>query len=159
MDGQNWADNLALRGTYVITGNSPIPGTAASFDILTAQRSGFFPGGTGLTISTVANSKLTWERTSTINFGIDFSMLRKRIGGSIDLYRKKTVEMLGLQEVNSFTGSNFITGNFGDMENKGVELTLRSSNIAGKNFIWNSFLVMAYNKNTITKLNSLFPIT
>jgi TonB-linked SusC/RagA family outer membrane protein len=159
MKGLSFLNYAALRGTYGITGNSPLPGTASSYDILAARTSGSFPNGTGLQITTPSNTRLTWESTKTLNVGLDFSFLNSRIRGSVDVYRKKTENLLGDMEVNSFTGYSSITGNFGDLENKGVEANLTSVNINGKNFTWNTLLTLGYNKNTITHLNNVTPIT
>lgn len=155
----SWLNALALRATYGITGNSPVPGTAASFDILQAQRSNFLPGGSGLRIATAANAKLTWESTHTINLGLDFSVLENRLNGSIDAYQKKTSNLLGNVPTNTFTGYSSIIGNLGDLQNKGIELSLNSANIRQGRFKWNTILNIAYNKNIITKLNLSKPVT
>ncbi len=159
MDKMDWLDHLALRTTYGITGNSPLPGTASSFDIMAPKTSSFLPGGVGLTISTPANRRLTWESTQTTNLGMNFSLFSYRLRGAIDLYQKKTTNLLGKLSTNAFTGYSYIVGNFGDLQNKGIEVTLQSVNINNKHFSWHTFLTLAYNNNKITKLNTLSPIT
>ncbi|MDD7886925.1 SusC/RagA family TonB-linked outer membrane protein [Flavivirga sp. 57AJ16] len=154
----DWLNNLSLRATYGISGNSPNPGSAASFDILAATTSNFFPGRTGLLITTPGNRKLSWESTATTNFGIDF-WLFGRIYGAIDYYNRKTTDLLGAIPTNGFTGYNTVTGNLGDLENNGIELSLNTKNIESKDFSWSSSLNGAYNKNTITDLKLLFPPT
>lgn len=154
MKNIGWLNRLALRATLGITGNSPAAGTAASRDIMTPQPSGFLPNNTGLIIATAANPKLTWESTNTLNFGADFSILDSRINGSVDVYRKKTNDLLGNMTVNPFTGYEAITGNFGNMENKGIEIGLNTVNVEGRHFSWSSIFVLGYNKNTITKMNN-----
>ncbi len=153
MTGSGWLDRLAVRATYGISGNSPAPGTASSYDVLVAQSSNFLPGGVGLRIATAANPKLTWETTKTINLGVDFGFLNNRINGSIDVYRKRTENLLGSMPVNGFAGYATIIGNFGDLENKGIELSLSSLNIRSRSFSWNTLFTLSYNKNTITHLN------
>jgi len=153
MDKKDWLQDLALRATYGLTGNSPEPGTAASKDILSAVQSGFLPGRTGLSIATPSNTKLTWESTRNINIGLDFGLFNNRISGSLDLYRKKTSDMLGIMPTNTFSGYPNIIGNLGDMENKGIELGLNTINIKKDAFSWNTIFNIAYNRNQITKLN------
>lgn len=153
MGNITWLNNLALRATYGITGNSPDPGTAASYDILEAQRSYFLPGGKGLRISTPSNTKLTWESTKNLNLGVDFALFKNRISGSIDVYQKKTSDLLANVPINSYTGYSTIVGNLGDLENKGIELSLNTLNIRSGSFRWNTLFNIAYNKNTITSLN------
>ncbi|WP_394347574.1 SusC/RagA family TonB-linked outer membrane protein [Pedobacter frigoris] len=154
-----WLNHLATRATYGLTGNSPAPGTAASYDILATQRSSFLPGGVGLRVATPSNAKLTWESTSTVNLGLDFALLNNQISGSVDVYRKKTDNLLGYLPTNTFTGYASIVGNLGDLENKGIELSLNTLNIRKGDFKWNTIFNVAYNKNTITKLNLGAPVT
>jgi hypothetical protein len=158
MQNLTWIGYLQLRASYGITGNSPSPGTAASFDIAGPNPSPLFPGG-ALTITTPANKTLTWEETKTINLGLDFSVMRDRLKGSINLYQKKTSNLIGYLPLNIFTTYSSITGNYGNMANKGVEISINSVNIATHDFSWISTLNLAYNKNRITKLTSNAPIT
>jgi TonB-linked SusC/RagA family outer membrane protein len=155
----NWMSLLALRATYGITGNAPAPGTAASQDILIAQSSPFLVGGSGLRVSTPANRSLTWETTKNTNLGVDFAFLNSRISGSIDVYSKKTTDLLGNLPTNTFTGFTSIIGNVGDLQNKGIELGLTTVNIASTDFRWTTMVNMAYNKNKITRLNISAPVT
>ncbi|WP_165798359.1 SusC/RagA family TonB-linked outer membrane protein [Chitinophaga costaii] len=155
-----WVDNLALRATYGLTGNAPTPGTAASYDIISASGSSFLPNGRGLNIYTPANRKLTWESTATINLGLDFAVLNNRLSGSVDVYRKKTDNLLGNVMINGFTGYTNVFGNLGNLQNKGIEVSLNSVNIQHKDFSWSTMLNVAYNKNKITSLNiNTSPIT
>jgi len=159
MGRPTWLNNLALRGTYGITGNSPLPGIAASSDIYQSVRGGFLPGGVGLTLATPANRKLTWESTENINFGLDFTVFNNRLSGSIDVYRKKTQDLIGQLPTNVFSGYSSVIGNYGDMENRGIEVTLNSLNYKNQNFSWSTIFTMAYNKNEITSLNNINPVT
>jgi len=153
-----WLNSLALRATYGLTGNAPSPGTASSYDILQGYENSWLPGGTGLVISTASNPKLTWESTRTINLGLDFALLNNRISGSLDAYQKKTSNLLGNLPTNTFTGYPNIIGNLGDLQNKGIELSINSSNLRGR-LSWSTSLNIAYNKNTITSLNQQYPTT
>jgi TonB-linked SusC/RagA family outer membrane protein len=159
MNKFSWINRLGLRATYGVTGNAPTPGTASSYDILVASMSNFLPGGTGVRISTPGNTKLTWESTNIINLGADVAVLNNRLSGSIDVYWKNTQNLIGVQVVNSFTGYATITGNFGDLKNRGVELSITSVNVEKKNFTWTTLLNMAYNKNIITNLVTASPVS
>lgn len=159
MQNVSWIQNLALRATYGLTGNSPDPGTASSFDILATNRSTFLPGGTGLSILTPSNPKLTWESTKNINLGIDFGLFDNRISGSLDVYQKKTSNLLGTIPTNTYSGYSSIIGNLGELENKGIELGLNTRNVNGGRLKWNTIFNIAYNKNKITRLNLEDPAT
>jgi hypothetical protein len=155
MTGISWLDRLTLRTTYGISGNSPDPGSAASFDVLSKTTNGFSVNPNSLNISTPGNKKLSWETTKTINIGIDFSVLKNRISGSIDLYNKNTENLIGYTPVNPFTGYANITGNIGSMNNKGLEFSLKTVNIQHDDFRWTTLFNFAYNKNKLTKYNAL----
>ncbi len=150
---------LALRLTYGVTGNSPNVGVASSYDITTPSGSAFFPNSVGLRIATPGNDNLSWESTKTLNLGIDFSVLNSRISGTVDIYQKKTDNLLGLVYPNSLTGWPAIVGNQGNITNKGIEISLQSLNVRSKDFSWTSSFVFAYNKNNIDKLTFGVPIT
>lgn len=149
---------LAVRATYGITGNPPMPGSAASFDILSAAANSLAASGLSYSISTPANKKLTWESTKIYNGGIDFGVLQNRLKGSVDFYLKKTSNLISRLPVNAFSGYQYIIGNVGDLNNKGVELQLSTLNISRKSFSWATNLVLAYNTNKITRLNLNSPL-
>lgn len=159
MKSHTWLDRLALRSSYGITGNSPEVGTAASSDILTVVTNLNYPGGTGLSLQMPANRALSWETTKTFNVGIDFAILGNRLSGTIDLYHKKTEDLIGEMTLNPFTGFPTITGNAGKMTNKGIDLSISSANLQQGALKWRTTFNMAYNQNKITSLNSTIPIS
>lgn len=142
-----WLNRLAMRVTYGITGNAPRTDMASSYDILTAGNNVTVPQGTFLRIGSVANRKLRWESTKTINIGVDFALLQNRLYGSIDLYNKKTTDLIGGLTLNNFTGYGAIVGNNGRIDNNGIEIGLTAVNIRTKNFTWSTSITAAHNKN------------
>lgn len=158
MKPYSWLNHLALRATYGITGNSPSPGTAASRDILSSLMESSLPGGVGLTVATPANPKLTWETTSTTNIGIDYALFNNRLSGTVDYYKKKTENLLGLLGTNPFTGYAEIVGNIGQLNNSGIEFSLGGAIIQQRDFNWHATLILSYNKNEIKKLTLPIPV-
>ncbi|SHL68361.1 TonB-linked outer membrane protein, SusC/RagA family [Chitinophaga jiangningensis] len=155
-----WIDALSIRATYGLTGMSPRPGSASSYDIFNPSIVRYVPGGQALAIATLSNPDLTWESTKTYNLGIDFGVLHGRLNGSIDLYKKNTENLLGNLPVNPLAGANYIYGNVGSLNNKGIDVALNSINVQTGNFIWSSTLNLSYNKNKLTNLGLLTaPIT
>lgn len=149
----NWLNRLDLRLTYGITGNAPRPGQAASFDIFAAKVNINAVNGSGLALETPANSKLTWEITKNYNAGLDFSILNNRLSGTVDVYLKNTSNLIGIVLTSPLSGYASVTGNFGDLQNKGIDIGLNSVNVRNRNFAWSSSLILGYNKNKVTKLN------
>ncbi len=158
MKGATWINMLALRATYGITGNAPTPGSATSHDVLIPRVSNFAPG-PGLGISTYANKALTWERTENSNIGIDFGILNRRITASVDYYKRAITDLIGQFPVNFLAGASSIVGNYGDMTNRGVELSLTTRNITSGDFFWQSIINLSYNKNTISRLEQITPVS
>lgn len=100
----------------------------------------------------LANPNLQWEKTTSWNFGLDFSLLEGRISGSIDAYLMQTHDMIMNQKLPNFTGFSSITTNLGQVDNNGVEVSLNSTNIKNRDFSWNTTLNFSYNKNEIKHL-------
>jgi len=94
-----------------------------------------------------------WEQTATSNIALDFGLFDGRVGGTIELYKKETKDLLN--EINQSAGTNFsnkIVANVGSMENKGVELTLNFQPIKKQNLVWDVSFNATLNQNKITKL-------
>jgi len=99
------------------------------------------------------NPNLKWEQTSTYNVGLDYGFLNGRISGSVDFYLKKTKDLLSVIDQPAGTNfSNKILANIGDMENRGVELTINTNLVSHKNLSWDLGFNATYNENEITKL-------
>ncbi len=99
------------------------------------------------------NELLTWQRTATYNFGLDFSSKNERVSGAIDYYFRKTSNLFN--DVNIPAGANFtnrIKSNIGTLENKGIELTLNTVPVKTNKLTWDANFIVAYNENKITKL-------
>lgn len=98
---------------------------------------------------------IKWEQTSSYNAGVDFGVLGGRLNGSVDAYFKKTKNLLNTIPIPA--GSNFsstILTNVGNVENKGIELTLNASVLKTKRYTWDVSFNAAYNQNKITNLTA-----
>lgn len=94
-----------------------------------------------------------WETTQTTNIGLDYGFLQNRISGSIDIYSKKTKDLLSVVPVPP--GSNFnveLLKNVGNLNNKGVEFLLNVVPVRNARTTWDVSFNMAYNKTEVTKL-------
>ncbi len=102
------------------------------------------------------NRNLKWETTITYNAGIDYGLFNNRIDGSIDVYHRKTKDLINA-ETKTTAGTNFqeyIASNIGNLENTGVEFAITGRPFASKDFTWEIGTNFAYNKNKITKLSA-----
>ena len=99
------------------------------------------------------DANIRWEETTTYNVGLDFSLVRNRLSGSLDVYQRNTKDLLNEIPVPAGTNlTNFITSNVGDMENKGVEVSLNAIPYQNKSNFWEFAINVAYNDSKITKL-------
>ena len=91
-------------------------------------------------------------KTAQTDAGIDFGFLNSRISGELDVYYKKTSDILLNINVPSTTGYTILTKNLGNMENKGFEVGINSTNIDSKNFRWTTTFNAGYNKNKVLNI-------
>ena len=140
--------NRSLKDTYLALSNLANGGLYAYYKYGSTSQEVL----NALQVSRLGNPNLEWEKTSSWNFGIDFSVLDRRLSGSIDVYHKRTHDMIMAQRLPNFTGFSSITTNLGEVTNTGFEITLRSVNIDQENFKWNTSVGFSYNKNKIKHL-------
>lgn len=145
-----WIDRLTLRATYGVGGN--IPKNAGPYMNISDNGYNSWVGDFSSLISNPPNSQLRWEKTKTTNIGLDFSVFGSRLDGSVDLYWKKTDDLLGYRNSDPTLGWSQLMVNYGSMENKGIEVSLQGTNIQKKDFSWNTSLMFSYNKNTLTNI-------
>jgi outer membrane receptor protein involved in Fe transport len=114
----------------------------------------------GLVAASNPNPDLRWEKSQEVNIGIDFSFLKNRINGSIDLYNKQTKDMLweySVPQPPNLYGTTL--ANVGKMENKGIEILLNGSPVRTNSFEWNTSLTFSHNQNKLLSLsNDLYKI-
>lgn len=150
MQGISWLNNLGVRATYGITGNSPFVGASSSKDILALENTSTAPpAGYGAHVDQPANGKLNWESTRTINFGINFDVFDSKLSGNIDMYDRKTTNLLAVVVMNPFLSFGSSTGNLGSLSNRGIELGLSTKIFESKDFNWNTSLTFSYNYNKL----------
>ena len=160
MKNADWLSNLKLRLGYGITGQQNInQGDYPSIPTVhTNQGGSYYMFGNGIVVPITAKgyaSQIKWEETTTYNIGLDFGFARNRINGSIDVYKRKTNDLLNKVPVASGTNlTNYLLMNVGDMENKGIEAALNVVPIEKKDLRWEIGFNIAYNKNKITRLTA-----
>lgn len=105
-----------------------------------------------LTLVNFANPSLTWEKTTSVNIGLDITFLDSRIAFTADWYQKKTKDVLVRMPIPTTSGLNSISLNVGDMENKGFEFNISTQNVKGKSWKWNTDFNMGFNRNKVLNL-------
>ena len=159
MENLKWIDNLKLRVGYGETSNqsinpySTLGGLAIrNYNFGSTYKAGYY-------VNALPNPELGWEYSKTWNFGLDFSLFNGRLYGSIEYYTQKTKDILLDVSLPSTSGVSSFTGNIGNTENKGFELTLNGIIIDNKNgWNWEAGINLYANRNKLTKLTGTEPI-
>ena len=153
-----WLEYAKLRLTWGKNGNRSI-GEYAALMQLDPRKYMYVDPATGqlVTINTffcynMANPNLKWETTTSYNLGLDFTFLKGRLGGSIDVYHKSTTDLLNNRQLPSLIGYSSVKANIGEIWNRGLELSLHSTNIQNSVLTWRTTFNLMYNKNTIKHL-------
>ncbi|MFX1704788.1 TonB-dependent receptor [Chitinophaga sp. CC14] len=162
MKQQRLFDDLKLRAGYGITGNPPKDGFLSQ--PLIGYGDYVYTNGKWSRIlvpSTNANPFIRWEEKAEANIGLDFSMLRGRISGSVDVYNRRIKGLLYNYEVPSPPNLyRTTTANVGKMENKGIEVMLNFIPVKAKDFTWNTSVNFSTNSNKLISLsNELYQTT
>ena len=145
----SWLDMLKLKFSVGQQGNDNI-GSYAYTDLYSLSKAN------ETTMSPVfyrmGNPDITWETTTNINVGIEFSLWKGRLAGNLDVYTKKTSDLLFWLSVPESAGSRGYYGNVGDIRNTGVELALTGAIIRTRNIDWSVSANISHNKTKILKL-------
>jgi TonB-linked SusC/RagA family outer membrane protein len=145
-----------LRISYGKTGNNRVGDFSYLSTIKTSPYTYVLsPSGlsTGAFPSTLANNNLKWETTDQVNLGLDLGLFNNRISFVADLYRKVTSNLLLNSTIPTSSGFQTVYANVGSIENKGLELSLNTTNIKSDNgFTWTSSFNIAFNQNKILSL-------
>ena len=146
-------DNLKLRFSWGENGNRDIGRYAALSRLKVTDAIIDGENIKGVYTNNLANNKLKWERTRAMNLGLDFGLLGNRLSGVLDMYYNKTTDLIVNRSLPTITGFASVIANLGQVDNKGLELTLTSVNVnIPKKVHWTTTFIYSTNKNTIKHL-------
>ena len=162
MQSVHWVDQLKFRFGVGSTGNAAV----SPYQTLGSIQSFFVPYGGAdntqayatyepnytSTVYEMANEDLGWEVTTQYNLGIDFQIIKGRIGGAIDAYKSNTKDLLMSMTIPTLTGYSKTTANIGKTKNHGIDITLNTVNIDHHDFQWTSNINAAWQKDEIESL-------
>ena len=158
MKSIKWLDQLKLRASYGISGNDKI-GDYHSMTLWIPNGRTINPEN-GQEVITYApawnpNPDLKWEQTSEVNLGLDFAVLNQKLSGSLEVYSKKTTDLLGMYSVSVPPNLAHTTfANSGSLSNKGIELTLQAYVLNLRNLKWKTTFTAAHNQTKILDLGT-----
>ncbi|MBW9198697.1 TonB-dependent receptor [Bacteroidales bacterium SW299] len=152
MKGIGWISNMKLRFGWGLVGNDRIS-NYLSLDLYETTKYGV--GNQVVTVLTpkqLRNSNLKWEASSTVNLGLDLGFFDNRLNVTADFFIKNTKDLLLAQSLAHVTGFESQMQNIGKIQNKGIELSLTSSNIERKNFTWQTNFNISFIRNELKAL-------
>ena len=146
-------NELKLRGSAGLSGNERIP----AFTYLATWASAPYNGSSGVVPTNTANPNIKWETTRELNVGLNIGLLNDRIQGTVDAYYNKTYDLLLSRPYPLTTGFSGIFDNIGQMENKGIEVSITSVNINNA-LKWTTTFNISKNLNKIISLADTIPL-
>ncbi|HYF70740.1 MAG TPA: TonB-dependent receptor [Ohtaekwangia sp.] len=152
LSGSSVVNHLALRVSYGLTGNNAVDPYSTSiiaknqtyYDFGGKNAGGFGPA--------LGNRTLGWEKTSEFNLGVDYSLVRGRVSGSIDIYNRVSKDLLVWRELPAEMGYAGVYDNVATVRNRGIELALNTVNISTDDFTWSTSFNFTKNENEILEL-------
>ncbi|MFA6336300.1 MAG: SusC/RagA family TonB-linked outer membrane protein, partial [Bacteroidales bacterium] len=162
MQDQTLFDQLKLRLGVGTTGNAAV----SPYQTIGQVQSFYVPfGGSANALAyatnepyytntqvSLANPNLGWESTTQYNLGVDFSILKGRIAGTVDVYKSRTTDLLMDMVIPTLTGYPRTTANVGETKNHGIDISLDFNPIRTKDFKWDMNINTAYQKDEIVLL-------
>jgi TonB-linked SusC/RagA family outer membrane protein len=147
-----WINELKLRVGYGVVGNSAV-GAFSTSGPLTQYKYAFGDiAAIGYNPYNMPNPEMKWETTAQTNLGIDFSFLKSRITGTVELYRSNTDNILMDRSIPAIVGYPFITGNIGKMMNQGIEFSISTVNVQSRKVKWSTDFNWSANHEEIVEL-------
>lgn len=142
-------NEFRIRTSYGLTGNDGIP-DFAYMDLYRGranyrQQAGIAPTG-------IPNPDLKWETTRQFNIGTDIEFFDERIALALDYYHNITSDLLFNRPVSFTSGFTSITSNIGELENRGIEVSLTTLNVSTDQFSWETKFNLSHNKNKVLSL-------
>ena len=156
----SWLNEAKVRTSYGQIGNQAIDpyGSLATADnafyvSTDSPVVGYLPG------ASLPNPNLRWETTTTLNTGLDFSVLDRRLSGSIEYYKSNTTDLLVDRQLPTVLGYSKIPANLGEIQNSGIEASATGFIVSNNDLTWSVTATFSKNKNKLLKGVLQDPVT
>jgi TonB-linked SusC/RagA family outer membrane protein len=147
-----WVSMLKFRTTYGINGN--IDQSGSKYLVANRRSDVLFTNLQYLNITSLPNPYLRWEKTATLNAGLDYALFANRLRGSVDVYAKKSTDLLVSTDLDPTVGALSRVINNGALNNKGVEFSIGGDWYKSDGLNFSSQFILGFNKNSIGKVNN-----
>ncbi len=148
----NWLDNLKLRLSYGVTGNSEIADFGWNQTVGASTVAGRYLNLATVRLNRPLGVPLGWETSTQTNIGLDFGFLSGRVSGSVDFWNKQNTDLLFNQPLDFTTGFGAVLANVGEVRNKGVDIEIGVIPVKAGSFLWRVAYNQTFQDNEIVKL-------
>jgi TonB-linked SusC/RagA family outer membrane protein len=155
LNNQDWLNMLKVRATYGTNGN--VDQGTNKFIVANRRSDRLITNLSYLNIVSMPNPKLRWETTASLNFGIDYAMLNSRLRGSIDLYDRKSTDLLVTRQLDPTVGALSQRINSGALRNRGLELSISGDWFKTDDWTFTTNFTFATNRNQVLEQNNTSP--
>jgi TonB-linked SusC/RagA family outer membrane protein len=149
-------DYLKLRASYGITASL---GPATNADVVlkssTSNRPYADERESVINLINLANDDLTWEKNYQANVGVDFGLFKNRLSASIDVYSRRSFDLISRIKTSGVGGEPYKVANYADMKSRGIEFLLNGQILRQKNYGWRATLTFGYNETEITNAQNV----
>ena len=149
MKDQSVISDLRLRASYGVNGTLPTS-NYGYINLMTYTNK--YMGKPGGAITTMANSKLSWETSYTTNVAVEFGLFNQRLRGNIEYFNRDSKDLLQDVPITTVTGFSSTLQNIGKINNKGVEIEIGGDLIQGNGWLWSASINAAFIKSKVKKL-------
>lgn len=147
--------DFKVRGSYGINGNVEGLGNFASLPLVGVGAN--YPANLtevpGLAPTQIGNDSLKWEESKQVDVGFDLSLFKNRIQFTVDLYKKNTEDLLLNRPLVGSSGFTGVNQNIGEVENKGIEVSLNTINLNKKDLTWSTNFNISFNRNKVVRIS------
>lgn len=151
----NWLTEGKLRVSYGKTGNDRIGNTNyPSFTVINFGQDYYNGYSSAAENTSLGNSEIHWENTTSLNYGLDLSLLKNRLNITVDYYTKTTNDLLYNSALPAETGKKDVNINLGAIQNKGLELTATATFVSKRDFRWDVTGNITFQNSIIKELNN-----
>jgi hypothetical protein len=154
---KSWLDDMKVRAAWGKTGNAAI-NAYQTLAVVNAEHQLYQEFGSGQAVgripTNIGNEELTWEKTSSFDFGFDFSMLGSRLYGNVDFYLTKTHDLLYVQSLPPSSVYASVLSNVGKTKGYGLEVQIGAVPVKTKDFSWDTSLSFSTSHDEIVELSN-----
>ncbi|MEP2026911.1 MAG: TonB-dependent receptor [Reichenbachiella sp.] len=146
--------DMKLRVSYGLVGNSAVDPYSTQAKLINTPYDFDGSPAFGFAPENLADRNLKWEKSKELNIGIDMGFLNNRISASLEVYSRKTVDLIYNEQIPTSTGFEEIATNVGEVANRGVELSLNTVNIVKNKFKWTTSINFSRNVNEVLSIGT-----